>query len=322
MERELSHTLPEDSFVTCSSDDTIRVWGLEGCANNEIYRKNIYSKELLKVVYIDDDLNYIKDLEIVGDKGGASSNSNYDGRNGVRCIKISPELEHLASGDRSGNIRIYNLNNLKLITAIEAHESEVLCLEYSNEKIDRKLLASASRDRLIHVFDVAQDYKLLQTLDDHSSSITSIKFVGAGLNFQMISCGADKSIMFRTFQVRLIANLYNKLCNDGIHSFRAIYSYVVLTHRARQLSTTWKWTRMPNTYSPPARIVIYACTAHRIPSIRKPSRVHIPMRVVLLNLVWTPVVFTWPHRVRIKLWPFMIIIRMNVWPACTVTVNW
>ncbi|XP_013102942.1 mitogen-activated protein kinase-binding protein 1 isoform X6 [Stomoxys calcitrans] len=200
MERELSHTLPEDSFVTCSSDDTIRVWGLEGCANNEIYRKNIYSKELLKVVYIDDDLNFIKDQEIVGDKNSATNNSNYDGRNGVRCIKISPELEHLASGDRSGNIRIYNLNNLKLITAIEAHESEVLCLEYSNDKIDRKLLASASRDRLIHVFDVAQDYKLLQTLDDHSSSITSIKFVGAGLNFQMISCGADKSIMFRTFQ--------------------------------------------------------------------------------------------------------------------------
>ncbi|KAM7350862.1 WD repeat domain 62 isoform 5-T15 [Cochliomyia hominivorax] len=200
MEREMSPTLPEDSFVTCSSDDTIRVWGLEGCANNEIYRKNIYSKELLKVIYIDDDLNFIKDLEIVSDKSAPITNSSYDGRNGVRCIKISPELQHLASGDRSGNIRIYNLNNLKLITTIEAHESEVLCLEYSNEKIERKLLASASRDRLIHVFDVAQDYRLLQTLDDHSSSITSIKFVGAGLNFQMISCGADKSIMFRTFQ--------------------------------------------------------------------------------------------------------------------------
>jgi len=54
------------------------------------------------------------------------------------------------------------------------------------------------------VFDVAQNYLLLQTLDDHSSSITSIKFVGAGLNFQMISCGADKSIMFRSFQVSLV----------------------------------------------------------------------------------------------------------------------
>ncbi|KRF81591.1 mitogen-activated protein kinase-binding protein 1 isoform X8 [Drosophila virilis] len=198
VEREASQTLPEDCFVTCSSDDTIRVWGLESCANNEIYRKNIYSKELLKIIYSDEDLQYIKDQgSSLFDKAG---NSSYDGRNGVRCIKISPELQHLASGDRCGNIRVYSLVNLKLLTTIEAHESEVLCLEYSNEKIERKLLASASRDRLIHVFDVSQNYLLLQTLDDHSSSITSIKFVGAGLNFQMISCGADKSIMFRSFQ--------------------------------------------------------------------------------------------------------------------------
>ncbi|XP_019845144.2 mitogen-activated protein kinase-binding protein 1 isoform X8 [Bactrocera dorsalis] len=197
MERELSDTLPEESFVTCSSDDTIRVWGLDGCTNTENYRKNIYSKELLKIMYIDEEMNFIKDQDLSGDK---NSNTAYDGRNGVRCIRISPELQHLASGDRCGNIRIYNLANTKLIMSIEAHESEVLCLEYSNEKIERKLLASASRDRLIHVFDVSQDYLLLQTLDDHSSSITSIRFVGSGLNFQMISCGADKSIMFRTFQ--------------------------------------------------------------------------------------------------------------------------
>nr|XP_016939100.1 mitogen-activated protein kinase-binding protein 1 isoform X11 [Drosophila suzukii] len=198
VEREPSQTLPEECFVTCSSDDTIRVWGLDGCTNNDIYRRNIYSKELLKIVYSDEELQFIKDQgSSLFDKAG---NSSYDGRNGVRCIKISPELQHLASGDRCGNIRVYNLVNLRLLTTIEAHESEVLCLEYSNERIDRKLLASASRDRLIHVFDVAQNYLLLQTLDDHSSSITSIKFVGAGLNFQMISCGADKSIMFRSFQ--------------------------------------------------------------------------------------------------------------------------
>ncbi|XP_052852804.1 mitogen-activated protein kinase-binding protein 1 isoform X8 [Drosophila gunungcola] len=198
VEREPSQTLPEECFVTCSSDDTIRVWGLDGCTNNDIYRRNIYSKELLKIVYSDEELQFIKDQgSSLFDKAG---NSSYDGRNGVRCIKISPELQHLASGDRCGNIRVYSLVNLRLLTTIEAHESEVLCLEYSNEKIERKLLASASRDRLIHVFDVAQNYLLLQTLDDHSSSITSIKFVGAGLNFQMISCGADKSIMFRSFQ--------------------------------------------------------------------------------------------------------------------------
>lgn len=190
--------LPSDSFLTCSSDDTIRVWGLEECDTNEIYRKNIYSKELLKVFYIDDELNFIKDMDNPTQSNEKSS--SYDGRNGVRCIKVSTEYGQVATGDRSGNVRIYNLNNLKLITSIEAHDSEVLCLEYTNDKIERKLLASASRDRLIHVFDVENGYKILQTLDDHSSSITSVKFIGTGLTFQMISCGADKSIIFRNYQ--------------------------------------------------------------------------------------------------------------------------
>lgn len=190
--------LPSDCFLTCSSDDTIRVWGLEDSDTNEIYRKNIYSKELLKVVYIDDELNFIKDTDNPTQSNEKSS--SYDGRNGVRCIKVSTEYGQVATGDRSGNIRIYNLNNLKLITSIEAHDSEVLCLEYTNDKIDRRLLASASRDRLIHVFDVENGYRILQTLDDHSSSITSVKFIGSGLQFQMISCGADKSIIFRNYQ--------------------------------------------------------------------------------------------------------------------------
>lgn len=190
--------LPTDSFLTCSSDDTIRVWGLEQSETNEIYRKNIYSKELLKVIYIDDELNFIKDMDNPTQSNEKSS--SYDGRNGVRCIKVSADYGQLATGDRSGNIRIYNLNSLKLITSIEAHDSEVLCLEYTNDKIDRKLLASASRDRLIHVFDVENGYRILQTLDDHSSSITSVKFIGSGLQFQMISCGADKSIIFRNYQ--------------------------------------------------------------------------------------------------------------------------
>lgn len=39
------------------------------------------------------------------------------------------------------------------------------------------LLASASRDRLIHVFNVNRDYSFINTLDDHSSSITAVRFL-------------------------------------------------------------------------------------------------------------------------------------------------
>ncbi|XP_021703185.1 uncharacterized protein LOC5568929 isoform X3 [Aedes aegypti] len=198
LKHNVSDTLPSDSFLTCSSDDTIRVWDIENGESTELYRKNIYSKELMKVIYIDEELNHIKDID--NPIHNTEKSSSYDGRNGVRCIKINPDNSQLATGDRSGNIRIYNLSNLKLITTIEAHDSEVLCLEYTNEKIERKLLASASRDRLIHIFDCEAGYRILQTLDDHSSSITSVRFIGSGKQFQMVSCGADKSIIFRNFQ--------------------------------------------------------------------------------------------------------------------------
>ena len=65
-----------------------------------------------------------------------------------------------------------------------------------------ELLASASRDRLIQIFDVKNDYNCLQTLDDHSSSITALRF--AALNgarqFGLISCGVDKAVILRTIQ--------------------------------------------------------------------------------------------------------------------------
>lgn len=41
-----------------------------------------------------------------------------------------------------------------------------------------QLLATASRDRLIHILDAGRDYSLVQTLDEHSSSITAVRFAG------------------------------------------------------------------------------------------------------------------------------------------------
>ncbi|XP_054279530.1 mitogen-activated protein kinase-binding protein 1 isoform X2 [Macrosteles quadrilineatus] len=193
--------MPLGSFLTCSSDDTIRVWNLDSPDPqvNTRYRTNIYSNELLKVMYVDPEMNFLKDMDITkGEKGDSTS---YDGRNGVRSIRISPDGKHLASGDREGNIRITDLHSLEEIVRIEAHDGEVLCVEYSNfDDPRKKYLASASRDRLIHVFSVDEGYKLVQTLDDHSSSITAVRFLSNNNQLQMVSCGADKSIIFRTLQ--------------------------------------------------------------------------------------------------------------------------
>ena len=197
--------LPPGSFITCSSDDTIRIWNIAPeLPPHPTYRRNIYSNELLRVLYVDSELTLLKDTDISPSGQNVEKNiqdASYDSRNGVRCIKISSDGRHIASGDRAGNIRIHELENLEELCKIEAHDAEVLCLEYSRPDTQQSLLASASRDRLIHVFDVDQDYRFLQTLDDHSSAITCVRFYRGQDRLQMVSCSADRSIIFRNGNV-------------------------------------------------------------------------------------------------------------------------
>ena len=46
-------------------------------------------------------------------------------------MKINPDGLSLAIGDRNGNIRIFNMEIFQQIALIEAHDSEVLSVDYS-----------------------------------------------------------------------------------------------------------------------------------------------------------------------------------------------
>ncbi|XP_044127189.1 LOW QUALITY PROTEIN: mitogen-activated protein kinase-binding protein 1 [Bufo gargarizans] len=141
--------LPPNSFITCSSDNTIRLWNME--------TSNIHGTALHRNI----------------------------------CLNCGALVSILY-------YRVHELQSLRELLKVEAHDSEILCLEYSKPETGMNLLASASRDRLIHVLDASKDYSLQQTLDDHSSSITAVKFAANDGKMRMISCGADKSIYFRT----------------------------------------------------------------------------------------------------------------------------
>jgi WD40 repeat protein len=54
------------------------------------------------------------------------------------------------------SLRIHDMQFMDQLYKIEAHDSEVLSLEYSKPESGLRLLASASRDRLIHIFSVDQ----------------------------------------------------------------------------------------------------------------------------------------------------------------------
>ena len=44
------------------------------------------------------------------------------------------------------------------------------------------LLATGSRDRLIHIFDVSDNYNHVHTIDHHSASITAVNFSSKNIN--------------------------------------------------------------------------------------------------------------------------------------------
>ncbi|XP_056229532.1 WD repeat-containing protein 62 isoform X2 [Seriola aureovittata] len=180
--------LPPSSFLTCSSDNTIRLWHTDP----PTIHRNLYSNDLLKILYVGENTQH---LLAEGERGEAAG---ADGKAGIRVLGISPDGQHLAAGDRCGNLRIFGLEFLDELVKIEAHDSEVLCLEFSPTSTGVKLLASASRDRLIHIFNLEKNYSLEQTLNDHSASITAVKFAGESPEVRMVSCGADKSIYFQT----------------------------------------------------------------------------------------------------------------------------
>ncbi|XP_060800076.1 WD repeat-containing protein 62 isoform X2 [Neoarius graeffei] len=186
-ELEDSHAaLLPGSFLTCSSDNTLRLW------NGDFHQSsNLDSQDLVKIVYVDNDIGHLK---APPDK----AEGNQDGKFGIRVLGISPDGQHLAAGDRSGNLRIYGLQFMDELLRIEAHDSEILCLAFTPTETGVHLLASAGRDRLIHLFNMDKSYSLVQTFYDHSASVTAMKFTGVGPKVSMVSCGADKSIYFRS----------------------------------------------------------------------------------------------------------------------------
>ncbi|KAA3675995.1 mitogen-activated protein kinase binding protein 1 [Paragonimus westermani] len=132
--------------------------------------------------------------------------SNSSTTNGccVRTVCISPDYRHLAAGDRDGNLRVYALASLEQVFQITAHDSEILSLNFfrSDSVPELMLLCSASRDRLIHIFDPNQGYSLVQTVADHSAAIFAAHIVETEEDgeIRLISCGMDKSLLIRVLE--------------------------------------------------------------------------------------------------------------------------
>jgi WD40 repeat protein len=130
-------------------------------------------------------------------------------------MAVHPSGKQLICGDKQGFLRVYDLATMREIQGIQAHSAEVLSLHYSpplrpvgdglwtvdladsgDEQQELVLLASAGRDRLVHVFNASKGYSPVRTLDNHSSSVTVVKFTPDGS--KLLSCGGDRTMVFNS----------------------------------------------------------------------------------------------------------------------------
>ncbi|VDM98524.1 unnamed protein product [Thelazia callipaeda] len=196
-----SNWLPQGSFITGGVDETIRIWNVDRRLTsmnknecNSLPYYNVFSEDLKKIIFLsnnDSQLNESPD-EVLGA-------SLSDAGSGVKSLKVSPDGRHLAAGGRDGNLSVYDLTvpDIIMIAFFEAHESDIMCMEYSDPQSVRYLLATGSRDRMVHLFDPINSYKPLASIDDHSSTVNSILFIQQINNLHLISSAADRSIVIR-----------------------------------------------------------------------------------------------------------------------------
>uniref|UniRef100_A0AC34QLF2 Uncharacterized protein n=1 Tax=Panagrolaimus sp. JU765 TaxID=591449 RepID=A0AC34QLF2_9BILA len=197
--------LAAGTFITAGIDGTIRFWYLEKQqeVSDSVLSSNILSPELKKILYLGDDEKLFKD--VCDTNQGIMFNDSLDSTSGAKCVRLKPDGTHLAAGFRDGNLGIFDLTSteFKKLAWIEAHDGEILCAEYTDPRMYNShcILATGGRDRLIHLFDADNNYSHIQSVEDHSSSVNSIKFIPFSGGYEMFTCGTDKLVVIRKLTI-------------------------------------------------------------------------------------------------------------------------
>eukprot|EP00268_Persea_americana_P034554 TRINITY_DN34183_c0_g1_i4.p1 TRINITY_DN34183_c0_g1~~TRINITY_DN34183_c0_g1_i4.p1 ORF type:complete len:921 (+),score=200.33 TRINITY_DN34183_c0_g1_i4:1022-3784(+) len=196
------------TFATCSADGTIRLWDFALKSDMEKDSK----PETALNQYFSSSLN----TEQVGTIHLVSSGT-YDQvavevgarAQGYRSMAVSSDGNYLAAGDHHGNLHLYNLHTSDYTCFQEVHDAEILSLSFSApnktsastccKQGPHYLLASGGRDQIINVYDINRSFDLIESIDDHSAAVTSVKLTCNGCS--ILSCSADRSVLFRDVDI-------------------------------------------------------------------------------------------------------------------------
>jgi WD40 repeat protein len=145
------------------------------------------------------DIKTVNGKIIAGTGDGAVTIINYDDlkvfkqikptTKSVRSIAILPEKQEVAIGFSDNLIRIYDSESFEEKKVLHGHKNSVFALKYSPES---KYLISGGRDAHLKIWDVNNDYDLLESIAAHIYTIHHIDYRADGKYF--VTGSMDKTI--------------------------------------------------------------------------------------------------------------------------------
>ncbi len=158
----------DGEIISASDDKTIRVWDIET------------GKEKRK---------------ILGQIGAGAEGIIY-------AIALSPDKKYLAvggflgkniagNGKNVGRIRVYNYQTGELEKVLYGHENAISDLSFS---LDGKYLISGSGDKTAKIWNVKNNFRLVDTINFHSKQVYAVKIIKKRNRYFAITAGYDNKI--------------------------------------------------------------------------------------------------------------------------------
>ncbi|MBD2683621.1 MULTISPECIES: WD40 repeat domain-containing protein [Nostoc] len=113
---------------------------------------------------------------------------SFEAKSSINAIAISPDGNTLATGIRDNAIKLWNINDAKLIRTLTGHQGEVRTVAFSP---DGTLLASGSRDGTIKLWNVSTG-QAIGTFSAHKEQVWSVAFNPDGKT--LASAGQDGTV--------------------------------------------------------------------------------------------------------------------------------
>lgn len=107
----------------------------------------------------------------------------------ARVIAVAPDNKYFAVGFSDHQIRIYDTVNFDNVNTLSGHKNSVFALSFSN---DGNYLLSSGRDAMLKIWDVKDNFKLMEDIPSHTAQVKCISFHPEGKIFATSSM--DKTI--------------------------------------------------------------------------------------------------------------------------------